>query len=334
MAYLSFYHLKEEPFSNAPLKHFFFENEEHNRALTRLLHAAAAMKGLAILVGEVGSGKTTLARRILDELSEAEYIASLLVIVHPNVTRDWLLRKVAIQLGVEHPYEDKVPLMGQLFERLVHIQQEKKKAVVIIDEAQMLRDKEIFEEIRGMLNLETGEGKLITFIMFGLPELESAVYADQPLAQRVSMRLTLRPFDDVTTRSYIVYRMTVAGSAQHPFTEEALDAIYHYTKGIPRLINNICDNALLEGYLRKMSNIDLDLIREIALDLRLTESEQAQITQAAPSFTPAVVRPSPASTPAIAAAPYRLDFSVLAEDEPSKERADLDQIIHSLESKR
>lgn len=332
MTYLSFYHLNEEPFSNAPLKHFFFDNEEHTRALTRLHHAASAMRGLALVVGEIGSGKTTLARRILDELTDDEYIASLLVIVHSKVTRDWLLRKVAIQLGVERPHEDKVSLMAQLFERLVQMQEERKKAVVIIDEAQMLEDREIFEEIRGLLNLETPYGKLITFLMFGLPDLEQSMYADPALAQRVSIRVSLKPFDDLTTRSYIGFRMQVAGAQGHPFTEEALDLIYHYTRGIPRLINTICDNALLEGYLRKMNHIDLDLIHEIAQDLRLTAREQAHLAAAPGGTTPPPT--GAVAGPPIGGAPYKLDFSVLDEEHPKEERADLDQIIHSLESKR
>ncbi|MBI2889739.1 MAG: AAA family ATPase [Nitrospirae bacterium] len=333
MAYLNFYRLKEEPFSNAPLAHFFFTSEEHQRALARLGHAARSMKGLALVVGDIGSGKTTLARRMLEELPEDEFIASLLVIVHSNVSQEWLLRKVAIQLGVDRPQEEKVALMSQLFERLVRIQQEGKKAVVIIDEAQMLRDPEIFEEIRGMLNLETGAGKLITFIMFGLPEIEGCMAQDAALAQRVAIRVSLRPLDRATMEEYVGHRMQVGGSSQSPFTADAIDMIYHHSGGIPRLVNTLCDNALLEGFLRSREQIDMELVQEVARNLRLTDNT-GDHTLRPPADAAAVAIPGPKAETTEEALPYRLDFSVMAEEQHGGERADLDDLIDRLERKR
>src|SRR5580693_3993872 len=123
MSYLSHFGLKHEPFSNAPVSRFYFDSDQHRQALKRLIHVVERMKGLAVLVGEIGAGKTTLARRLLDELPEAEYEAALLVIVHSGITPDWLLQRIAIQIGVAEPAQEKLALLAQLYQRLVQIYQ-------------------------------------------------------------------------------------------------------------------------------------------------------------------------------------------------------------------
>src|SRR5512142_2693827 len=146
MSYLEFYELSQEPFSNAPVSRFYYSSAQHAQALLRLTHAVSGMKGLAILVGDIGAGKTTLARRMLDSLPEEEYEAALMVIVHAGITANWLLRRIALQLGVEDPAEEKLALISQLYQRLVQIYEEGKKGVVLIGEAQMLATREIMEE--------------------------------------------------------------------------------------------------------------------------------------------------------------------------------------------
>ena len=172
MSYLEFYQLREHPFSNVIENRFYYGSAQHAEALLRLKYAVETMKGLAVLVGDIGTGKTTLARRMLDELDEDRYESALLVIIHSSITTEWLLRKIAMQLGVPSVSEDKVDLLNNLFQRLVEIHEAGKKAVVLIDEAQMLRSREVMEEFRGLLNLEVPGGKLVSFIFFGLPELD------------------------------------------------------------------------------------------------------------------------------------------------------------------
>ncbi|MGA9522762.1 MAG: AAA family ATPase, partial [Myxococcaceae bacterium] len=191
MTYLDYFELSSEPFSNAPVSRFYYNSAQHSQALTRLLHAVHYMKGLSILVGDIGAGKTTLARRMLDSLPESEYEAALLVIIHSGVTANWLLRRIALQLGVESPAQEKLALLTQLYQRLLQIHDSGKKAVVLIDEAQMLATREIMEEFRGLLNLEVPEQKLISFVFFGLPEIEQNLKLDPPLAQRVALRYKL-----------------------------------------------------------------------------------------------------------------------------------------------
>ena len=275
MSYLEFYKLKEQPFTNTVDTKFYYNSVQHSEALLRLKHAINTMKGLAVLVGSIGTGKTTLARRMLDELNEKEYESALLVIIHANITPEWLLKKIITQLGVEELPEDKTELLSRLCKRLIEIHEEGKKAVVLIDEAQMLQTKELMEEFRGILNIETDGNKLITFVLFGMPELDACLSLDEPLRQRIAMRYKLQSFEESTTEEYIKFRLKIAGCSSELFTKDALEAVHNYSHGIPRLINTICDNSLLEGFLRKKLRIDASIIKEVVNDLGLTNNNKA-----------------------------------------------------------
>src|SRR5436309_14276451 len=199
MNYLDYYELAQEPFSNAPVSRFYFNSPQHSQALVRLTHLCSQMKGLGILIGDIGAGKTTLARRLLDSLPESEYEAALLVIIHSGVTASWLLKRIALQLGVEAPSEDKLTLRGQLYQRLIKIYESGKKAVVLIDEAQMLATRELMEEFRGLLNLEVPERKLISCVFFGFPESEQNLTLDPPLPRGARLKYRPEPWNEETT---------------------------------------------------------------------------------------------------------------------------------------
>ena len=269
MTYLDFYGLDQEPFSNAPVSRFYYGSAQHAQALVRLTHAVAGMKGLAVLVGDIGAGKTTLARRMLDSLPEDEYEAALLVIVHSGITASWLLRRIALQLGVESPAEEKLALLSQLYQRLVRIHEQGKKAVVLIDEAQMLASREIMEEFRGLLNLEVPERKLLSFVFFGLPELEANLRLDPPLAQRVALKYRLAPLRPEDTEAYVSHRLRLAGAERSPFLPQAIERIHLHSRGTPRVINTLCDNALFEGFVARARDIDDRAVDRVALDLGL-----------------------------------------------------------------
>src|SRR5256885_1232422 len=278
MTYLEFFELSQEPFSNAPVSRFYYNSPQHAQALTRLLHAVSNMKGLALLVGDIGRGKTTLARRMLDALPEHEYEAALLVIIHSGITANWLLKRIALQLGVESPAEEKLALLSQLYQRLLQIYEQGKKAVVLIDEAQMLATRELMEEFRGLLNLEVPERKLISFVFFGLPEIEQNLKLDPPLAQRVAMRYKLEPLNQEATESYVKHRLRLAGASRVPFTDAALTALHRQSGGSPRAINTLCDNALFEAFLARQEAIDAPLVDQIGENLgfkRLADESRA-----------------------------------------------------------
>jgi type II secretory pathway predicted ATPase ExeA len=288
--YLQFYELSQEPFSNAPVSRFYYSSAQHAQALMRLTHAVSNMKGLAILVGDIGAGKTTLARRMLDSLPEEEYEAALLVIIHSGITASWLLKRIALQLGVESPSEDKLTLLSQLYQRLVKIYEQGKKAVVLIDEAQMLSTREIMEEFRGLLNLEVPERKLLSFVFFGLPEIEDNLRLDPPLAQRVALKYRLEPLNAEATEAYIRHRLKLAGAARVPFSATALQRIHHHTRGTPRVINTLCDNLLFEGFVARTRELDERLVDLVARDLGF-EFRQVVTASGAPPAQRAGDRP-------------------------------------------
>jgi len=269
MSYKDFFQLRELPFSNAPDARYYFNSSQHSQALLRLKHAASANVGLAVLVGDIGAGKTTLARHLLDDLDEREFESALLVIVHSSITSEWLLRKIAAQLGVEGIPEGKIETLAAIYHRLLNIKEEGRKAVVLIDEAQMLASREIMEEFRGLLNLEVPERKLISFVFFGLPEIEENLRLDPPLAQRVALRYRLGPLGEAATEQYVRHRLSLAGAGQPPFGPEAIAQVHRYARGTPRLINTLCDNALLEAYLAGSREVGADLVERVALDLGL-----------------------------------------------------------------
>lgn len=280
MNYTEYFQLTQEPFSNAPINSFYFNSPTHSRALNKLIFSISNMKGLAILVGDIGTGKTTLARKLLEHLPEEEYEAALLVIIHSNINPNWILKRIAIQMGVESPSDEKPTLMTQIYQRLVEIYEEGRKAVVLIDEAQMLNSKEVMEELRGLLNLEIPGKKLLNFAFFGMKELDNTMELDPPLKQRVSTRILLEPLDEESTEGYIRHRLRLAGAKRMLFTNEALKAVYQYSNGIPRLINTICDNALFEAYIAKLNIVDDKTIEIIAKDLALDRPRHQTISDA------------------------------------------------------
>ena len=280
MSYLEHYGLDREPFSNAPDARFYYNSDLHSQALLRLMYAVDSNKGLAVLVGGVGTGKTTLARRMLDNLPEDRYESSLLVMVHSGITPEWILTRIALQLGVDEPAGDRLKLLKQLYTRLLEIEDEGRRAVVLIDEAQMLQSRELMEEFRGLLNLEIPGKKLLNIVFFGLTELEDCLALDEPLAQRAAVQHHLKSMTVETTTSYIKHRLQVAGAREVLYDAEVIPLIHRYAGGVPRLINTISDNCLFEAYLRKMHKVDSRIAHNVAGDLGLLQHPLSEMPQA------------------------------------------------------
>jgi len=277
MSYIEHYSLEREPFSNAPDARFYFNSEQHEQALLRLMYSVNSNKGLAVLVGGVGTGKTTLARRMLDSLPEDRYESSLLVMVHSGITPEWIVTRIAMQLGVSEPSTDNLQLLKQLYNRLLELDAEGRRAVVLIDEAQMLQSRELMEEFRGLLNLELPGKKLLNIVFFGLPEVEDCLSLDEPLAQRVAVKFHLKSLTVETTHSYIKHRLQIAGARRMLFSSDAIPLIHRYAGGVPRLINTISDNGLFEAFLQKRKDVDVQVIHSVAGDLGLLQQPLAEV---------------------------------------------------------
>ncbi len=270
MDYKQFYGLKELPFISSPDERYYYDSPQHSRAIIRLSYVAENMLGLGVLIGDIGTGKTTISRKMLETFSNRDdYAVALLVIVHSEITPLWILQRIAMQLGVREVPNSKVEIISLVYKQLMKLRKAGKKTIIMIDEANMLTSKEIMEEFRGLLNMEYGGQHLLTFLMFGMPELEPNLRQDPPLYERINVRQVLKPLDVNSVAEYIKYRLKVAGANEIPFSKEAIINIAKYSKGKPRLINTLCDNALLEGFLQKKELIDQTIIDMAAEDAGL-----------------------------------------------------------------
>jgi len=279
MSYEEFYGLKEEPFAITPDPKFFYESEQHMGALIRVQHAIDSSKGLCVVIGDMGLGKTFISRKILEKLQadEGKYEVSLLIVIHHEITAAWLIKRIALSLGIEFPAEDKSTLISQICRQLIQIDDAGKKTVLLIDEAHMLQLKEIYEELRGLLNVEARNHKLLNIILLGPPELENYLQLDPPLVSRIGLKFTLKPLDQKATAGYISHRLKVSGAGREIFTPEACEAVFLASKGVPRLINTISDNSLLEGYLGKKEQIGPEIVYTVADTLGIKKLEAAPV---------------------------------------------------------
>jgi general secretion pathway protein A len=279
MSYLDHFGLTQEPFSNAPDARFYFDSDHHLQALRKLRFSVDSNKGLAVVVGPIGTGKTTLARRLLDQLPQDRYQSSLMIMVHSGITPEWILSHIALHMGVVEPAADRLVLLRQLYDRLLKIDAEGRRAVILIDEAQMLQTRDLMEEFRGLLNLEIPGRKLLNVIFFGLPELEENLRLDPPLAQRVAVRCRISAFTPQNTGSYIWHRLQIAGADNMLFESGAIAAVHQFSAGVPRLINTLCDNCLYEAAGQQLSNIYEQTVISAAEALDLENEAEARAAE-------------------------------------------------------
>jgi general secretion pathway protein A len=265
--YEKYYGFNNKPFEITPDPRFFFLSENHKEALAHLRYAIREGKGFSVITGEVGTGKTTLVHMILSTLNENIRIAN---IFNPLMEPDDFLDYVCVDLGIR---EEGGGTRGQnitlLYHFLLECFERKDKVFLIIDEAQNL-DKKLLEEVRLLTNLETSKNKLLHVILLGQPELNKTL-ADEKfraLKQRITTRYNLNALNLAETQEYILFRLKKAGARNLSlFDKGAVDAIYKYSKGIPRLINIVCDNALITGFSRDLTRIRKPVILETIRDL-------------------------------------------------------------------
>ncbi len=274
--YEKFYKFKNKPFNMTPDSEFFFASSRHEEALNRLLVAISEKSGFAVITGEIGSGKTTVCRTLLSKLDPTTKIA---LILNTHLGKKELLTTILEDLGVEYKSRSKTHLLIALNDYLLEQARKEVNVVLIIDEAQNLTPS-VLEEVRMLSNLETEQEKLIQIILLGQPELRKKLAHPrlEQFSQRIVIYYHLEALDRRETGSYINHRLKKVGHENGSlFSEGAIDEIYRYSSGIPRLINLACHNALIGGLVDESRQITTDIATEAIQELmhgRLVTSPQ------------------------------------------------------------
>ncbi len=272
--YLQFFGLTEAPFSITPDPAFVYLSAAHRDALAHLLYGVGkgGAGGFVQLTGEVGTGKTTICRCLLEQVPEDTIIA---LILNPMLTPKELLATICEELGiaVSGIGDSSKALVDALNARLLHEHAQGRRVVVVIDEAQNLSP-DALEQVRLLTNLETAKYKLLQMVLLGQPELRQLLQRQslRQLAQRITARYHLAPLGEKDTCEYVRHRMQVAGARQNPFKRSAMRALYQRSGGIPRLINIIADRALAGAYARELGSVDAAMVQVAANEVQPSES--------------------------------------------------------------
>jgi len=264
--YEKFYGFREKPFEITPDPKYLYLSESHKEALAHLTYAVRERKGFTVVTGEVGTGKTILVQTLLSKLDGNTKTAYLF---NPIMGSTDFLHYICQDLGLKSQKKSKGEYLSQLHNFLVACYSRNENVVLIVDEAHKL-DPTLLEEVRLLTNLETSKSKLLQVILMGQPELDGILEDSQfrQLKQRVSLRYHLQPLNKEDMKKYIKKRLRIAGTLDlNMFTQKALNKIYTYSKGIPRVINIICDNALLMGYATDQKVIGSKIIHEVIKNL-------------------------------------------------------------------
>lgn len=331
--YLTHFGLHERPFSNTPDPGFVYLGTRHEEALAHLLYGVQEHGGFVQLTGEIGTGKTTVCRLLLERLPEGVDVA---LIVNPVLSPEELLAAVCDELGLkdESGTPNRKGLVDLLYRHLLTAHAAKRRIVLIVDEAQNLTV-EALEQLRLLTNLETAKQKLLQIMLIGQPELVELLERPElrQLAQRITARYHLQPFTESETAAYVDHRMRLAGGTADTFERGALREVHRLTDGVPRLINVICDRALLGAYAERSATVNRATVRAAATEVlghrrrpprrllatsalialavvagaaagfAVTSSRAAAMIRSMTARTPAPQRPAPVATEQAVTAP-------------------------------
>lgn len=266
--YEEFYGFSKKPFSKTPDPEFLYLSRTHEEALARLQYAVEE-KEIVLLTGEVGSGKTTITRALMDYLDESRY--RVVLILNPRLSPIQFLKLLLKRLEVDSIPSNRQELTELIYEKLYQFYTSGIVPVIIIDEAQLITDKRVYEEMRLLSNFQLDKENLLSIILVAQPDIKkkirNKVYL--PLRQRIGLYYHIGPLTEDEVKEYINFRLMKAGRMEPLFTEEAIKRIYLYSGGIPRVINNIANASLLEGMGREAFMINEDIVDAAAKELEL-----------------------------------------------------------------
>ena len=276
--YTGFFGLSEQPFSIAPNPNYLFMSDRHKEALAHLTHGLGDSGGFVLLTGEVGTGKTTVSRRMLDQLPENTDVA---FILNPTLSELELLATICDEFRIRFKRADATlkMLTDKIKNRLLKNHKEGKNTILIIDEAQHLKS-EVLEQLRLLTNLETNTRKLLQIILIGQPELQQLLKRQElrQLAQRITARYHLLPLTVQEIAMYIQHRLQVAGCQRPIFDKKAIEHIHQSTKGIPRLVNLLADRALMGAYALQSPVVTKKIVAQAAKEILALEQQPTNTT--------------------------------------------------------
>ena len=263
--YLEYWGLNEMPFENTPDARFFYRSAQHEEGLSRLLYVVSNRKGAAMLTGVFGCGKTVVGRALINSLNKNIY--QIAFVNNPYLKSVELLRAVARLLGGENLPEKLNEMSSDFFlevigKILLNNAKDGKETLVIIDEAHVITDLEVLEELRLLLNFQLEDRFLLTLILMGQPELDERIHKMKQLAQRIAIGYNLGPLSEDEISKYMKHRLAVAGCNKDVFEDSAVKVISQNSGGIPRRINQICDMSLLTGFIGKASAVNDAIVSE------------------------------------------------------------------------
>ena len=275
--YNEFFGLRKSPFNLTPDPAFLFLTEQHREALSGLTFAILQRRGFAVLTGDAGTGKTTLLTRVLQFLPSSKLQFS--VILNPTLTPSEFLEFALLDFGLTDVPSSKAQRLWKLKSLLLQGHREGKASALIVDEAHKL-SAEVLEEIRMLGNFEDSEQKYLQILLVGQSELDQILNREdlRQLKQRIGLRLSLRPLAPAEVGEYIRHRWLRAGGTEHPFCEEAVEEIARVSQGIPRVINALCDNALMAAVADGCSRVRDSYVHEVMADLHLGELPRPEFT--------------------------------------------------------
>jgi type II secretory pathway predicted ATPase ExeA len=268
--YKSYFGLRALPFGASPDPRFLFLRPQIQEALACLQYGIAARKGFVVMTGEVGTGKTTLLRAVLDTFAKGRVATAFLS--NPRLDVLGFFEFVLADFGIPPQARTKSGMLLQLNSWLIERFRARQLCVIVIDEAQNL-SWDLLEEIRLLTNLETTSEKLVQIVLSGQPELEEMLLNPQvrQLRQRVSLWARTQALNSEETQAYIAERLRIAGASEPVLLPEAMELVYHYSKGIPRIINLICEHALINAYAEQVKPIPAHIVESVGLELDLVE---------------------------------------------------------------